>query len=624
MKAWHPHTEHLAHMLLETVEQVPERTALVLPATDTTPERRWSYAELLADARRVAAQLVLAGVGKDSRVAIFSNNRPQWSIVDFACLLVGAVTVPIYPTSTPDQAAYILENAQVVGAFVEGATGLERLAQVWERLPGLREIVTFDPVDLATGPALGERAAHVRTLADLLAIEHDDAEQAQAHAEIDRRLAAASGEDIATIIYTSGTTGTPKGVVLPHRAFLHELNGLAELFAVGPQDTSLCFLPLSHALERGWSFFVYYLGAANIFVTNPKEVAALLRSQRPSMVVSVPKLYELVYAGAHELAAKTPVRQRIFDWGLDVGHRAARHRLAGRPVPTPLAAQLAVADRLVLRNVRDAVGGPKSVMACGGAPIRREVEDFFYAAGLHIQCGYGLTEAAPLISFNAPDDFELGTAGKVLQGGELRIADDGEICYRGANVMRGYWGDDEATAQVLDADGWLRTGDIGTLDERGFLRITDRLKDIIVTLQGKNIAPAPIESLITRDPLIENVVVLGDDRPCLVALVEPAAEPLAEWARANGLGEIATDPDRLNASPEVLAELGRRVEAACADLPSQEVVRDTRVLPGPLTMENGMLTPTLKVRRRAVERTFQPLVDQMYAEIAQRRAATRR
>ncbi|HJE52189.1 MAG TPA: AMP-binding protein, partial [Tessaracoccus flavescens] len=336
---------------------------------------------------------------------------------------------------------------------------------------------------------------------------------------------------------------------------------------------------------------------------------------QPTLMVSVPKLFETVYTTAHAKAAGSPAKRRIFAWALRGGRHAQYASRAGRGIGGGLKLQLALADKLVLKNVRDAMGGPKAVLACGGAPLRPEIEEFFSSVGMPISPGYGLTEASPLVSFNSPGDFKEGTAGKVLPGGELRIAELGEILYKGPNVMLGYWNNQEATDEVIK-DGWLYTGDVGYVDTDGFLMITDRLKDIIVTLGGKNVAPQPIEGLILSDPLFEHAVLLGDNRPFVTLLVKPSLPQVEALAAANAWkGEVQ---DWLE-SNELLEELRKRVEALTAKLPSQERPKETQVVREEFTMDNGLLTPTLKVRRREVERRFKAMVDEMYARLEARR-----
>ncbi len=593
-------TEHVSHLFAAAVAAHPDRVA-----TRVRDGQRWrtqTYRELDRAVHATARALLAAGIERGDRVAIFAPNSPEWTEADLATLLVGAVPVPIYATSTPEQVSHIVNDSGARLLFAGDASELDRVRRA--HTPNLERLVTLAETGDDHAPSLG-------------AVRERAAARPDLDATIEARFAAASPDDLASIIYTSGTTGSPKGVMLPHRALVAQVHALDTFFVITPDDHSLCFLPLSHALERAWTTVVLSHGCMNTYVPNARDVADLMVLARPTMMVSVPKLYEKVYATAREAVAASPAKQRIFDWAMRVGGRAQRARSEGRTLPSRLRVQVAVADRLVFSNVREAMGGPKNVLACGGAPLRHEVEEFFAAVGLPILQGYGLTEAGPLISFNSPDAVRVATVGRVMPGGEVRIGPDSEVQYRGPNVMTGYWNDPEATAAAFD-DGWLRTGDVGHLDGDGFLVITDRIKDIIVTVGGKNVSPQPIEGLLLADPLIEHAVLLGDNRPCLTLLVKPSLPHLHDLAAR--LNISVASPDDLLSHPAIVEELRRRVQHLTEKLPSHEQIRDVRLLRDDFTMDNGLLTPTLKVKRREVEKRFQHLIDEMYARIAERRA----
>lgn len=551
-----------------------------------------TYAELLTDVRALAARLVALGLEPGDRVAILAPNLPEWTLADLACATAGLVSVPLYPTSTPHQVHHILADSGARLIFVSGPEQADKLEGVRAHLPGLERVVGFAEVPGAT------------TLAQELAEAPADT------AAVDERLAAASADDLATIIYTSGTTGEPKGVMLTHRGFTHQVDVLNCYFDLADTDVSLCFLPLSHALERAWTYVVVTSGALNTYVPDPRTVAEAMVRTRPNLLVSVPRLYEKVFLAARDKVADSPLKQRLMAWALRVGaefHGAVRD---GLPRSSSLIVRFKVADKLVLSSIRDAMGGRKKVLACGGAPLRTEIEEFFFACGLLVLQGYGLTEASPLVSFPSPTGFRFGTVGRVIDGAEVRIAEAGEICYRGPNVMTGYWGRPDDTAAVL-VDGWLHTGDVGELDEDGYLRITDRIKDLIVTSNGKNVAPASIEGLLAADPLFEYTLLLGDNRPYLTLLVAPSLPHLEDIARQ--LQITWAHRDELLSHPAILDELRRRAGELTAKLPGYEQIRDLRLLVEEFTQENGLLTPTLKVKRKEVERRFAQLVDEMYS-----------
>ncbi|QGF23215.1 AMP-dependent synthetase/ligase [Raineyella fluvialis] len=560
-----------------------------------------TYTELASAVDAVASRLVADGIAAGDRVAIFAPNSPQWTVIDLAVQSVGAIVVPIYQTSTAEQAAAILTSSGARWVFCGSFLETDRVAEVRDALTALERVVVMDDEDLTEVPA------------------------PEAYGEVRARRDAIGPGDLATIIYTSGTTGTPKGVMLTHGAFLAEIEVVQASFHLAPEDGSLCFLPLAHALERAWTFCVLAAGAMNTYVTDTRTLVTMMPRARPTLMVMVPMVYERVLATVRDQAA-SPLKRRILDWAVGVGLAAQRAGRDGLRADPWLRGRLAVADLLVLAKVRHALGGQKKLMVAGGAPLRREVEEFFWACGMIIHTGYGMTETAPLMTYNRLGEVRFGSVGRPMPGSQVRIvpvpgvtglsdaeAEDGEIQYRGPNVMVGYWNDPDTTAEAFD-DGWLRTGDIGHFDVDGYLVITDRLKDLIVTRQGKNIAPGPIEEELGADPFIAHAVLVGDERPCVTVLISPDVGELEAWAEAHA---IAYDSrEALVEHPDVLAELRRRVEKVSAKLPHQEKIRDLRVIFDEFTMENGLLTPTLKVRRRAVEKRFAAVVDEMYERIA--------
>ncbi|HAM44968.1 MAG TPA: long-chain fatty acid--CoA ligase [Propionibacteriaceae bacterium] len=580
---------HVAGMFTESVAAFgPE------PAARIWDGEAWivtSYAELGARARSLAARLIDRGLEAGDRVALFSPNRPEWTLVDLACAYAGLVSVPMYATSTPQQARHVIADSGSKLAFVAGEHEWQAVAEVRDELPELRDVITIDAVPDAP------------SLADELDAAPSDT------AAVDARLDGASPDDLATIIYTSGTTGDPKGVMLTHLGFTHQVDALNRFFTLGPGDVSLCFLPLSHALERAWTYMVLANGCLNTYVSDPRDVAEQMVLAKANLMVSVPRLYEKVFNTAKEKVADSSLKQHIMAWALKTGTTYHDVLRSGERPSRWLTIRLNIADKLVLGAVRDAIGGPKKVLACGGAPMREDVERFFYGCGLLVLTGYGLTEASPLVTFPPPRDFTFGNVGKVMPGGELRVSADGELLYRGPNLMLGYWGRPEETATTI-IDGWLHTGDVGEIDG-SYVRITDRIKDLIVTSNGKNVAPAPIENLLASDPLFEYSLLLGDNRPYLTLLVAPSLPQLDEIAKQ--LQITWARREELLAHPEVIAEIKRRMGELTAKLPKHEQIADLRLLLDGFTQENGMLTPTLKVKRKEVEKRFAQLVDDMYA-----------
>ena len=592
------------------------------PATRVRQGGQWIIRTYVETGRRVAGLarafvtpglLTEDGLQRGDRISLFAGNCPEWIEADLAGMTIGVIPVPIYPTSTPDQIVHIVTDAGVRVIVTAGPKELDRILEARDQMPGLETVILINPAD-----QVGDHDG--LTVLSLEQVRQAGVSE-EIQAVVEERMGQSCPDDVAALIYTSGTTGEPKGVMISHRAALAELQALDAFFDVTPADHSLSFLPLSHALEWGWSMAVIRHGCLNTFVPNPKTISAMLTEVRPTLFVSVPKLYEQVMSVAREKVSDSPAKLKIFEWSIRIGREWWQAEQEGRRPSVSLRARHGVADRLVLKAIRDAIGGPKTVLAAGGAPLRKEVEEFFAACGLLVCQGYGLTEASPLVSFNSPGGYKFGTAGRPLVGSQMTTTEDGEILYRGPNVMKGYWKAPEATAAAIE-DGWLHTGDIGHIDEDGFLVITDRLKDIIVTLNGKNISPQPIENSLMKDPLFEHAVLLGDNRPCLTLLVKPSLPQVEELAERLHITSM-TGPEMLR-SEELAEEIRRRVAEITEKLPHQEQIRDLRVLWDEFTTDNGLLTPTLKVRRREVEKRFTEIVEEMYARLAARRRAGKR
>lgn len=608
---------HLAHMFRATVTNHGFR-----PATRVRQGGQWIIRTYAETGRRVAGLarafvtpglLTEDGLQRGDRISLFAGNCPEWIEADLAGMTIGVIPVPIYPTSTPDQIVHIVTDAGVRVIVTAGPKELDRILEARDQMPGLETVILINPAD-----QVGDHDG--LTVLSLEQVRQAGVSE-EIQAVVEERMGQSCPDDVAALIYTSGTTGEPKGVMISHRAALAELQALDAFFDVTSADHSLSFLPLSHALEWGWSMAVIRHGCLNTFVPNPKTISAMLTEVRPTLFVSVPKLYEQVMSVAREKVSDSPAKLKIFEWSIRIGREWWQAEQEGRRPGVSLRARHGVADRLVLKAIRDAIGGPKTVLAAGGAPLRKEVEEFFAACGLLVCQGYGLTEASPLVSFNSPGGYKFGTAGRPLVGSQMTTTEDGEILYRGPNVMKGYWKAPEATAAAIE-DGWLHTGDIGHIDEDGFLVITDRLKDIIVTLNGKNISPQPIENSLMKDPLFEHAVLLGDNRPCLTLLVKPSLPQVEELAERLHITSM-TGPEMLR-SEELAEEIRRRVAEITEKLPHQEQIRDLRVLWDEFTTDNGLLTPTLKVRRREVEKRFTEIVEEMYARLAARRRAGKR
>jgi long-chain acyl-CoA synthetase len=566
---------------------------------------RWrtiSYAELFERVHEACAALRELGIAPGDRLAILSENRPEWAITDYACLAARCADVPVYPTLPAKQVEYLLRDSAAVAVCVSTRVQLEKIREIRDTLPALRHVIAFEP---------GLEGPGVLGFDTLL--ERGRAAMAKYPSWREDALRVAPG-DLATIIYTSGTTGEPKGVMLTHGNIASNVAACLPILPMTDRDECLSLLPLSHIFERmAGHYLMFDAGVVISYAESVEAVQTNLVEIRPTVCCAVPRVYEKVYARALELASTaSPIRKKIFFWAKRVGDEWTTRRLGGRMIPLDLRFARMVANLLVFSRLRARVGGRLRYFVSGGAPLSPEIARFFYAAGLVILEGYGLTETSPVITVNTPARFKIGTVGPPIPGVEVRIADDGEILTRGPHVMTGYYNKPEATRQALEPDGWFHTGDIGEIDAEGFLRITDRKKDLIVTAGGKKIAPQPIEGLLKLNKFITNAVLLGDRRKFPIALLVPNFDRLETWARDAGLRWESRD--QLAALPEVEAHLAAEAKKNLRDLAQFEVPKRFLVLPRDFSIENGELTPKLSVRRKVVEEHYAGPIAAVYAE----------
>jgi long-chain acyl-CoA synthetase len=546
----------------------------------------------------LADALADLGVAAGDRVIVACDTRPEWHMVDIAILSLGAVNAPIYATLTPEQVAYQAGDSGAAVAIAENPEQMAKFLLVRATCPELRHLVQME----------GERSEGVLALDELMGATTEGAEE-----RFWERAGQVSEEDLATIVYTSGTTGEPKGVMLTHRNIVFNVVESLSRVEVARDELGLEFLPLCHMIERLAGYMYMSLGVSRAYCS-VYHVGELMKEIRPAVFASVPRLLEKVHAAIVARAeAASPAKRALFHWAVATGAEVAGRRLAGEPVGGGLALKHRLADRLVLSKIRAALGGRLKASFCGGAAVPIYVHEFFQAIGIPIQEAWGLTETSPVITLNGwtPGDMRLGSVGRPLPSYEMRVADDGELLAKGPSVFQGYWNKPERTAEVFDAEGFFRTGDIGTIDDDGFVFITDRKKDLIVTAGGKNIAPQPVESELKQSPYIENAVLIGDGRPFIVALLAPDPEAVAAWAENRG--EDADDLERVVSNPDLEREFSRAVERINEKLARFEQIKFFRVLPEPLTVEGGALTPTMKVKRRAVTETYIDLIEEMYA-----------
>ena len=565
-----------------------------------------STKDMFERVRDLSLGLRSLGMASGDRVAMIAESRPEWILSDLAVLTGGAVTVPIYPTLSAPAARYILQDSGARLAIVSTRQQLEKIQEVRHQLPALEKIVVMDAAAAADSPsALSLDVVMARGHARI-------AGEWGAAREFQEGARAVSPTALATIIYTSGTTGEPKGVMLTHANLVANLRAAAEVLEVGADDVALSFLPLSHAFERMVSYVYLLCGVTMVFAENLDTIGRDVQTVRPTLVTGVPRVYEKMHARILEKGQSgSAARAALFRWAIGVGTARARARLRGRS-PGPLTAlQFPLADRLVFSKIRDGVGGRLRFFVSGSAPLPALIAEFFHGVGLPIIEGYGLTETAPILTVNPPDAPRVGTVGRAIPGVELRIATDGEILARGPNVMTGYYNKPEATAAAMEG-GWFHTGDIGAIDAHGYLAITDRKKDLLVTSGGKKIAPQPIEEVLKRSPLVSEAVVLGDRRKYAAALIVPAFAALER--RLKELGRAPGSRAELVTRPEVIALYQEIVDALNRELSQYERIKRIALLPAEFSIEGGELTPTLKVKRKVIEDKWQDAIASLYPD----------
>jgi long-chain acyl-CoA synthetase len=589
------HKEHVASFILQKCEEYGPHIAQRVKRNDHWVET--TYQEFGRHIRAMAKSIMEIKIEPGDRVGIFSENRPEWAVADLGILAVFGVSVPIYATNTASQVEYIVNDAGIKLLFVGDADQYAKVNEVRSRCKTLEKVILFESV--ATEMDCDETYADFMVQGNRSVL--DD--------KIDANLASADPSDLATLIYTSGTTGEPKGVMLIHSSFFHQFRAIDRDFKVTSADRSLCFLPLSHSFERAWSYYVFVCGASNSYLDDARKVRDYFPDVKPTAMVSVPRLYEKIYGMVFaKLETASPLKRALFLWAVKTGKEFQYSRRKGHVGPL-LHVKHSLADKLVLHKIRSAMGGPKNFLAAGGAALAKEIEEFFFAAGVMVCQGYGLSETAPVLTANVPHDFRFGTVGKPVLEVELKIAEDGEILARGPNLMKGYYNKPEATAEAI-VDGWFHTGDIGVIDPDGFVRITDRKKDLIVTSGGKNVAPQHIETELGADHYIEQLVAIGDARHFISALLVPNFEALEGWASEQGISYA--NHEELVKNPKVYEHYQSRLDSGSANLARYEQVKKFTILPRSFSQETGELTPTMKVKRRKVGEKYRDIIEGMY------------
>ena len=550
----------------------------------------WPEAAQAVD--EIAHGLLALGVRKGDAFGILARTRLEWSLFDFALAHVGAKGAAIYPSSTPSESRHILEDSEAIGVLVEGDDEL-RLIEEARGLPALKHVLTFADLDGLRDQGREHAAKHPNAVSEAAAQITDD--------------------DLFTLIYTSGTTGPPKGCMIRNSNYFEMVRSstLVDQFFL-PTDVLLLYLPLAHNFGRYMHLLGAHIGFTIAFCPDPRRLAEVMPAVRPTVMPTVPRVLEKVHTGVTaNFAAATGVKRRLIDWALSVGHRVSDLRQAGKPIPAGLAAQHRIADKLVYSKVKARLGGRMRAVISGAAPLAKEIAEFFLAIDVLILEGYGQTEGTTAATCNLPDRFRFGTVGTALPNVEVRVADDGEILLRGPTVFAGYFGNEEATREVLGEDGWLRTGDVGQLDDDGFLTITDRKRDIIITAGGKNLSPANIENKLKGSPYVSQALVIGDRRPFVSALITLDPEEAEKWSQAKGFdGDMAG----LAARDEVRELVQRIVDGVNADLARFEQVRAFAVLPRDFLAEENEITPTMKLRRKICAEHFATEIEALYRD----------
>jgi long-chain acyl-CoA synthetase len=568
------------------------------PAVRYKDGEQWvdrSFREVLEIVRPLALGLTELGVQKGDRVSILGNTRPEWTYFDFAALSIGATVVPIYQTNSPEECRYVIDNSDAKVVVVEDAEQLQKIRDVRAALPRLEHVI------LMTGEAEDAISA------EQLAAKGNEVEQVV----WEQRYSAVTPEDICTFIYTSGTTGPPKGCIISHGNYRAMLDMVNATSVIEGEDVTYLYLPLAHSFALLIQLGSFDLGATIAYwERDPLKILPNLAELKPTYFPSVPRIFEKIYTAANSGIEKAGgLKRRIFHWAIGVGAKLRERERSGRKPGFLLSRQYAFADKQVLSKIRNLFGGNLRLAVSGAAPINPEILRFFDAAGVLILEGWGMTETSTAATIASPDDFKIGTIGKPFAGCEVRIAEDGEILVKGPNVFQGYHKNEEATRETI-VDGWLHTGDIGEIDSEGFIKITGRKKDIIITAGGKNITPANLEAEIKQHPLVSQCVVVGDRRPYLVALVTLDPEEAVAYAKEHGLPE---DPAQLAQNADIRAAIEAHVETINQNFARVEQVKKISILPQDLSQENGELTPTLKVKRAVVASKHEDAIEKLYA-----------
>ncbi len=561
-----------------------------------------TYDEFYEQAETLALGLASLGVAKDDKVAMISENRPEWAVSDFSILGLGAINVPLYPISTADTVEFIFKNSESICAIVSNQFQLNKITKVWKNLPDLKFVIVMNDMDTS-------ESKNVYTLAQ---IQENGRKYRQTNPKhFVNSMNLAKEDDIATLIYTSGTTGEPKGVILTHKNVVSNVLAAHSVIAVRETDVLLSFLPLCHIFERmAGHYLAISAGATIAYAEGIEKVASNLVEIKPTIMTAVPRLFERMHAKIIKNVESQPEKkQKIFFWALNIGKEVSERKRKGESLPILLNLKHKTAKKLVLDKIYKIMGGNLRFFVSGGAALTRELGEFFAAVGILILEGYGLTETSPVLTVNREEDYKFGSPGKVLPGVELKIASDGEILATGPNIMQGYYRNKKETESVMK-DGWFHTGDIGVFDAQGFLIITDRKKNLFKTSGGKYVAPTPIENMFMASKYIEQFVLIGDRRMFVTALIVPDFEALKEYADAHRISY--SDAKELVNLKQINELLDKEISVFQKNLANFERVRKFTLLDKPFTVETGELTPKMSIKRKVIEERYSDLIDDMY------------
>lgn len=557
------------------------------------------YDSLEQDVQYFGAFLRENGISPKDRVAILSENRPGWYLADMAILNIGAIDVPLYPSLPPNQIEYILRNCSAKGIVVSNMLQLGKILSIWQNLPDLNLVIVMnrleepieDVIDLNRVKEAGSKILDSKPwILDGIKVEPDDT---------------------ATIIYTSGTTGLPKGVMLTHGNLCENVKSCSSVIRLDETDCSLSFLPLSHAYERTGGYYLLFACGAAIYLAESIETISLnIAEAKPTIIFTVPRLFDRMKANMlKQISGESAIKQKIFNWAVKTGEQYHRQMNEKNRASITLSIQHNLADKLVYHKIRKKFGGRLRYFVSGGAALPQKIGEFFQALGINILEGFGLTETSPVTNVNRPDKIKFGTVGPAVKNVQVKIAEDGEILLKGPNIMKGYWQDETATKEVI-RDGWFYSGDIGEIDRDGYLKITDRKKHIIVTSGGKNIAPQPIENLITDSPYVDQVIVIGEKRPFLIAVIVPDFAKLNEYAAAHSIA--ARTSKELIEHKDILQIYEKLMRTISRQLATHEKVRKFLLIEEAFSIEKGNMTPTMKLKRKAITEKYAQEIDKVY------------